>query len=443
MADENISEQPKVTKKFDIDELGVSGLRHQGGFVFEERLKQLDGIRGLKEFREMSDNDAIVGAMLFIIEALIKQVEWRVDPFDQSTEAITNQEFVKSNMDDMEHSWGDMISEALTMLIYGHAPMEQVFKVRQGPQPLQMDKPAEDRIASSKFNDGKIGWRKIVLRGQESVYQWKIANNGDIEGFLQVADPLFKQQFIPIEKLLLFRTTKRMNNPLGRSILRNAWRSWFFKKKIENIEAIGIERDLAGLPVATVPSEIMSIDADANSKAIYSKMKRIVTNIRRDEQEGVILPGDADENGNKLYDLKLLSTAGSRQFKTTEIVNRYDNRIAMTVAMDFILLGHEKVGSFSLGDSKTSFFTNALRAVLVIISDMFNRKAFSMLLRLNGMNVEKQPMLNFGDIETVDLTALGAYITQMSGIGVDLSGEKVQNYLKSQANLPLEETDGA
>jgi len=441
MADE-IS-RPKVTKKFNLEELGVSGLRHQGGFVFEERLKQLDGVRGLKEFREMSDNDAIIGSILFIIEALIRQVDWRIEPFDQTPEALANQEFIKTNMDDMEHSWGDMISEVLTMLIYGFAPMEQVFKIRQGPQPLQMDKPAEERKASSKFNDGKIGWRKIVLRGQESVYRWKIANNGEIEGFEQVADPLFKSTFIPIEKILLFRTSKKKNNPMGRSILRNAWRSWFFKKKIENIEAIGVERDLAGLPFATVPPEIMAPDASPEEKAIYSKIKNIVTNIRRDEQEGVVFPSLYDDNGKPLYDLKLMSTGGSRQFKTNDIINRYDNRMAMTVAADFILLGHEKVGSFSLNDSKTNFFTNALRAVMVTITDMFDRKAFPMLLKLNGMNLEKQPVLTFGDIETVDLVQLGGYITQLSQIGVDLSGEGVQNYLKGQANLPLDETEGS
>lgn len=429
----------KVKKKFDLDEMGASGLSHSGGQIFEEKLRSLEGVRGLKEFREMADNDAIVGAFLFILEALIRQVEWRVDPFDQSPEALENQEFVKSCMNDMDHSWGDMISEIVSMFVFGHAPMEQVFKVRKGMQPLQMDKPSEERVPSSKFDDGLIGWKKIALRGQESISRWKIGKNGDIEGLWQVTEPDFQEVFIPIEKILLFRTSRRKNNPLGRSLLRNAWRSWFFKKKIENIEAIGIERDLAGLPVAHVPPEIMAADASDNEKAIFSKIKKIVTNIRRDEQEGIVFPQIFDDNGKPMYELKLLSSGGSRQFKTNEVIGRYDNRIAMTVAADFILIGHEKVGSFSMSSSKTALFTNAIKAYLDGIADMFNRQSIPQLLRLNGKDLIKQPTLGFGDIETVDLTELGGYISALTSAGIDLSGENIQNHLKSQANLPLDD----
>ena len=42
----------------------------------------------------------------------------------------------------------------------------------------------------------------------------------------------------------------RGDNPEGRSILRNAYFSWYFEKKIAEIEGIGIARDLAGLPRA-------------------------------------------------------------------------------------------------------------------------------------------------------------------------------------------------
>ena len=63
---------------------------------------------------------------------------------------------------------------------------------------------------------------------------------------MQLAPPSYKQVVIPMEKCLLFRTQTHKNNPEGRSILRNAYRSWYFKKRIEEIEGVGIERDLAG-----------------------------------------------------------------------------------------------------------------------------------------------------------------------------------------------------
>ena len=47
-----------------------------------------------------------------------------------------------------------------------------------------------------------------------------------------------------------------------------------------------------------------------------------------------IFIGEADKwNGKPLYDLKLLTTGGSRQFDTDKVIQRYDHRIAMSLAI--------------------------------------------------------------------------------------------------------------
>lgn len=428
--------------RIDLTELGTTGLNQFGGWISEEVLKQLEGQRGMRVFREMEDNDSTVGAIMFVIDKLIRAVEWKVTPFSKSPEDIQRADFLDSNRKDMEQPWTEVISEIMSMTTFGQAPLEMVFKIRRGQMGLQLDTDIDDRIPSSRFNDGLIGWAKLPLRAQETIQQWKISPKGAIEGFWQIAPPSFNRVFIPIDKVLLFRTSMRKNNPLGRSILRNAFRPWFFKKKIENIEGIGVERDLAGLPFAGVPPEILSKDASDEEKAILATIKQIVTNVRRDEQEGVIFPLIYDENNNPLYEFKLLSTGGGRQFKTNEIINRYRQDIAFSVIADFILLGHEKTGSFALADSKTKIFSLALKAWLQVIADIFNRKAIPTLFMLNGMDTENLPELTFGDIETVDLQQLAVYITALTGAGIDLTGDNIANYLKGQANFPREETDG-
>lgn len=431
----------KQNIKNDMAELGTSGLEQFGGHIFEEQLKQLQGSRGKLIFREMEDNDPIIGAIMFATEKLIRQIKWTVEPFSEDAADVEDKEFLESVMDDMEEPWSEVINEILSFLPFGFAPLEQVFKMRNGLQPLQLDKEPEDRIASSRFNDGLIGWKKLPLRAQETIHKWEIGKNGDIKGLWQMAPPTWKNTFIPIEKLLLFRTSSRKNNPEGRSIIRNAFRPWWFKKKIENIEGIGIERDLAGLPIAYVPPEILSKEASAEDKAIRQKIEKIVTNVRRDEQEGIVFPQMFDENSNKLYEFSLLSTGGSRQFKTNDIINRYRQDIAMSVLADFILIGHEKNGSRSVADNKTTIFTTALDSWVQQIEDIFNRKAIPWLWRVNGKDMERLPQLAHGDIETVDLDVLGTYISALSTAGVNLTGENVERYLKSQANIPLDEQE--
>lgn len=134
-----------------------------------------------------------------------------------------------------------------------------------------------------------------------------------------------------------------------RSILRNAYRSWHFKRRIQEIEGIGIERDLAGLPVIYTPEDMDIWNSeDETISRIRAELENMVRGVRRDEREGLVLPGG--------FKMELLSTGGSRQFDTNAIIDRYDTRIAMTVLADFIFLGHQQNGSWALSSDKTELF---------------------------------------------------------------------------------------
>ena len=130
-------------------------------------------------------------------------------------------EFVAGCMNDMSISWQDTINNILSMLVYGFSYHEIVYKRRSGLQ---------DDGNSSQFNDGRIGWRKLPMRSQDTVYEWNFDHSGGIEGMTQM-NPIAGTGpvFIPIEKALLFRTTTKLNNPRGKSILRSAYTSWYYQ----------------------------------------------------------------------------------------------------------------------------------------------------------------------------------------------------------------------
>jgi hypothetical protein len=248
--------------------------------------------------------------------------------------------------------------------------------------------------------------------------------------------PDYRRVAIPLTKCLHFRTEHIKDNPEGRSILRNAYRPWYFKKHMEQIEAIGVERDLAGLPVAYVPAGIMD-QTLPNAQATFDQIKDIVTGIHRDEQEGVVMPLAYDESGNPLYKLELLSTGGQRQLDINAIINRYDLRILQLCLADFIQVGHEKTGSFALASSKTNLFAVAISVFLKQIAAEFNRQAIPDLCLLNGYSGEDCPQLVPGDIESQDLAELGTYLQALSSIGIPLGGDPVlENHLRAVAKLP-------
>lgn len=425
----------------DLNELGSTGLRRSGGTVYEEFLSSLRGIRGARVYREMADNDPTIGSMLFAIEKVITRLEWRVDPYsDNSVDGDVTPEdkevadFVESCLHDMSDSWDQTLSQMLSMLIFGYSYHEIVYKIRGGDN--------RDPKRKSKFDDGKVGWRKLPIRAQETLFRWDIDDDGGIQAMIQVDPSQGGIHTIPIEKALLFRTTTQKNNPEGRSILRNAYRPWFFKRRIEEIEAIGIERDLAGLPVAFIPPEYLSSTATPDQLAVLNAITTIVQNVKRNEQEGVIFPTMYDEQGHKMFDLQLLSSGGSRQFDTDKIIQRYDQRMAMSILSDFILLGHDRVGSYALGSSKMDLWSMAVDSIAKNIAEVMNQYAIPRLLKLNGMDVSRPPFLTYGEVSHVDLTEISDFVMKLAQAGILAPDPKLEDYLRELAGLPPAEHDG-
>lgn len=416
-----------------ITELGQSGLDHSGGQITDEITRDLQSsTRRHKLYREMRDNSPVLGGAFLAIENLLRRVAIRVEPGTETPEGEADAEFVRQCLHDLQQPWGAVLSQALTMLHYGWSLLEIVYKRRGGMQ--------SGSAAPSKYTDGKYGWSRFALRGQESLDRWGIAASGEAETFTQRPAPSYQVITIAAEKYLLFRTTAERNSPEGRSLLRNCVMPWRFVKRFQELEGIGIERDLAGLPIVWAPAEVLSTTATGDALATQNALKTMVTNIRRDEQEGVLMPLAYDSNGNKRYDLTLLSTAGSRQFNINETIGRYEQRMLMALLADFILLGHEKVGSFSLSVDKTDLFAVAIATYLQSILDVFNADAIPRLFTLNGMRRPELPKLTHGDIESPDLAALADYLQKLAGAGLMLPDNEgtLQAHLMRLANLPAD-----
>lgn len=413
----------------DFKEFGRIGQLRSAGHFYEEFLPELQGTRGIEVYKEMSENDDIVGSILFAIEMLIRGCEWDVQPASDTAEDINAAHFVKECMYDMSDTWIDTISEILSMLTYGWSAHEIVYKRRCGRR--------RDPRLKSKYNDGLIGWQKLPIRAQETLHAWVYQEGtDDLIAMQQSPPPDYGIIEIPVEKLLLFRTKKRKGNPEGRSILRNAYRSWYFKKRIQEIEGIGVERDLAGFPVLKAPPNLDIWDSeDPMARKYLSDATKLVSEIRRDAQEGAVLPDG--------WELTLLSTGGQRQFDTNQIIERYDSRIAMTVLADFVLLGHQNVGTYSLGADKSQLFSVAIGAYLDIIQEVFNGKAIPNLIDINGdafAGITDYPQLIHSEIENRDIQSLADYIQKLAGVGLMTPSDELEQYLRNAAKLP-EKTD--
>ena len=410
-----------------LKHLGIVGLRQNSGTIYEEFLPVLRWPRAGKVYQQMADNDPVVGSILYLAEMLIRGAQWRVEPASDSSDDKEAAEFLRQCMDDMEESWASTISEILSMLTYGWSFHEILYKVRRGPKETNPK-------YHSKFTDGKFGWRGFPIRSQASWDKW-IYNDetGELMAFVQRPEPKQHEIIIPIEKGLLFRTRVSRGNPEGKSLLRNAYRPYYFKQRFEEIEGIGIERDLAGLPVLQTPEELDLWDTDDPEMVKLKGMaEELVASVRRDANEGIILPAG--------WELSLLNAPSSRQINIGEVIERYDNRIAITMLSDIVLIGNgSKAGSYAMADVKQSMLANALQAQLYNIADVFNQKAVPQLFDFNNWNLEEYPQIVPGQIATPSLKEVAIMLRAMQ---LDLNADtELNNYLRSLMAMPQLEGD--
>lgn len=402
--------------------IGIVGLRQSAGYVYEEFLPELRWPRAGKVYQQMADNDPVVGAILYLAEMLVRGAEWRVDAASSSAEDEEAAEFLRGCMDDMETSWASTITEILSMFTYGWSFHEILYKVRRGHK-------TSNPKFHSKFNDGKFGWRGFPIRSQASWERWVFdENTGELVAFQQRPEPTYQLYTIPMTKGLLFRTRVSRGNPEGRSLLRNAYRPYYFKQRMEEIEGIGIERDLAGLPVLTTPEDLdLFDDTDPEMAKLRNQAESLVTSVRRDAQEGIILPFG--------WDLSLLSSGSTRTINIGDVIERYDNRIAITMLSDIVLIGNgSKAGSFAMADVKQSMLSNALQAQLQNIADVFNQKAVPQLFELNSWDLEEYPKIVPGQINQPSLKEVAVMLRAM---GLDLTKDRdLNNYVRSLMTMP-------
>lgn len=413
------------------------------GTVFHDLNLQLTGIDRLPALRteqwyrtvhEMTTQDPTVGAVLFAVEMMSRAVPWMSEPANLDAKASQADkdaakewaDFLKECFDDMPDAWPDIVADALTFVAYGYSLFETVYKLRNGY--------SEQRALTSNYDDGRIGWRKWAFRPQASKVRWEM-DQGDVAGWTQRTKN-YQEVTIPIEKLQVFRSSARQGQPEGGSILKRAYRPYYHKRETEVQEAIGVSRDLAGMIVVEVPEEILE-GTSAKAAAARTAYKQMIKHVQRGIQEGIMIPSSVDQAGNKMVKVSLIASPGTRQFDTTKIIERWRTDIAMTMLADFILVGHQQVGTYSMTESKVDTFTRAIGGWLDMMQEAINEQSVQRLLRMNGCPQEFMPKWTHGQVEKIDLAAMGDFLQKMFTTGALPKTKELAKWLAENAGTPV------
>jgi len=392
-------------------ELGVTGRSQFGEAHVIETDATLSGPMAIQTYDNMRRTDPTGMAMQLVLSLPIRSVQWRCEPGGEKTQAdIDAADFVWSCFNDMSLSLSDFISDICLMFPYGWAQFWMVMKRRTA--------------ATSQFDDGRVGWKKMEMVNPRSLVDWEYWPNGDIKGPL-VTTSDNRQVLVPLKGSLYFRTWHEGDAPEGVSIYRAAVRSYKYKHRFEQIEGRGLYLRWAGFPIAHLPVGATSNqDVEPGVISDEARAEQLIQAIYEDRMMGASLPDG--------WGLDFGGPQGNVDNTMGDTIMRKDIEMARAILAQFMLQGLRRVGTQSLAGTLFDAFILALEAYLADIRQEFNRYAIPALLRWNSFpGMTGPPTMEHTTPRTLDLGAVARYLGILTGRNLLTPDSATEGFLRS------------
>ena len=390
------------SKKFaERREAGASGTTNfQGVIDTEEYVTDLTGAYLYTTIDKMRWSDASVQAALLLCELPIRSAEWDIEPASEDSQDVEIAEFVKKNLfEGLQMSWEDTLRQILLMHPYGCMVFEVVYKIT---------------------DDNKIGWRKWASRLPKTIEKWNVDQNGELVSITQrvYKNNTYAQIEIPIQKIMVFTNRREGDNYLGISILRQAYKHWFFRDKYYKIDAVAQERLGIGIPIITLPDGYTDDD--------YTKAETMAKNLRGHEKAYVVKKAG--------WEVEMMDLKASSLKDPSTMLEHHTREILKSVLAQFADLGSKSTGSYALSEDQSTLFLQSLDASAKVIEEVVNDE----IKRLVDYNwtVESYPKLTHADLGIRDFKTLADAMQSLIFANVMTPDPQLEDYMRKVMKLP-------
>jgi hypothetical protein len=396
------------------NELGSAVPSPFTSWIRREYNKDLYGIKGLRIYDKMRKSDGTVRGTMRLAKTPVLAGQWAMKPASQSSQDKMIANFVWKNLTKWTtSSWPQTLTEALLMLDFGYYMFEKVFA------------PGE-QITNDKDAKGKIVWQKLAPRHPMDVKEWFFDYEGGPMSVDLWAPPVsipglqggvfqgYSQWVnIPINKLLVFSFDKEAGNIEGISLLRSAYKHWYYKDNLYKIDAIQKERHGIGVPVVQLP-----VGYSPQDLALADALGR---NLRTNDRAHVVLPPN--------WTLAFAELKGQPVNCITSI-EHHDTQIEKQILGQF-LNPHEKTD-----EADQTIFLKATRFTADIVTDVFNCYAIPQLVDMNwaGAGYPELVVKRIGEQE--DWRTASFTIRNYVGSGVIVPDQALEDAIRDEMGLP-------
>jgi hypothetical protein len=383
----------------DLRELGSTGVNAFTGWLHREYNPLMQGQQGLRIFNEMRRSDGTIRGSLRLMKMPILAARWFIEPASDSALDKKVANFIWWNLTKgMTTSFPQFVTEALLMLDFGFYMFEKVFRI-DDPRPQAR---------------GKVTWKKLAPRHPLDLNEWLWDANGGPAG-VSVVGMDGKDVDIPISKMLVFTFEKEAGDMCGMSVLRSAYKPWFYKQQLEKIDAIQKERHGIGVPVIKLPPNF-----NADDLRLAQSMGR---NIRTNEMAHIVLPPN--------WEIMFAKLEG-QPVNALESIDHHNGEIHKNVLASFM----DRQGTMK--DDDFSLFLKSTRYVADIITDIVNKHLIPELVDLNWSRLPNgYPELRARRIgEYADWRTQSFAIRNLVGSNIIRPDDALEDQLREEMDLP-------
>lgn len=376
--------------------------------------------QSLDVFDRMRREDPQVKSVLRAVTLPIMRTGWAIDGAGCRPEVVAHvaadlglpvkgKSFVAPLRTKGRFSWGEFLRLALLELVYGHSFFEQVYDQSTGATHL-----------------AKLAWRP-----PRTIADIKVARDGGLVAIEQHGTSGRSTPKIPVDRLVAFVNEREGANWYGESLLRSAYKMWLLKDRVLRIQALTAERNGLGIPVVTSPPPPEGEDLDKLESWQQDEIDRgleIARGARAGETAGVSLAHGGE--------FELVGVSGDLP-DTDKPIRYYDEQIARAVLAHFLNLGTE-TGSWALGSTFATFFTDSLNAVTQHIAETTQQHVIEDLVDLNWGPSEPAPRLvpaPIGEQQPVTAEAIKALVD----CGAVVLDAPLRAYLRDKFAMPVED----
>lgn len=415
-------------------ETGVSGVVHHSGYLASrETNPKLIGPTKWLTAADILVNTAIVGAGVRFYLNLIADAQWTVQPaIKDSREAQEYADFVESCRTGMTTSWAKIVRRSALYLFHGFSIQEWT--------------------AIKRDSDGAIGFKDIESRPQHTIERWDIDESGTLLGVGQVSPQTSQELYIPRSRMIYLVDDALTDSPDGIGWFRHLAEPNHRLRGFLKLEAIGLQRDLSGVPIGRAPltklDEMVTAgqiteDQKAAALATINKFLRAEikmenTSILFDSQLWESMASDGPKvSSTPMWGVELLNGSTTSLPALANAIDRELHEMARIIGVENLLVGAQQTGSLALAADKTQTMFLGVNSALRDIGESFSRDTIDPLWTLNSFPPEMKPKLVPDKASFADVKAMVDVLEGLSRSGaVIMPDDPAINAIREAQGLP-------